>query len=268
MLVLAISAVAVYALNMKSNDQIVATINGTPVMESEITDKLTELSSAKFIDKSFSYENLTPEMKKNIIKSIIVGRLLDKKADEAKIQDSAEFKKALAVEIEQMKQKIFLDQKTREVVTSQVIKEKYEAFVKEKENKEEIKVVHMIFADEQAAKDAAAKLSLGENFEAVMKENNDKNKDNNNGGELDFFTKEQMPESFSQAAFALEKDQVSAPVKTEFGWHIIKLLDKRKVKIPSYEEMAPRLESELFQKYIQDYIENLITENKVEITLK
>lgn len=261
----AISGAMVFALTMKSDDQIVATVNSNPVYLSEIHDKLNELLSANFIDKSFSYDNLNPEMKQNIIKSIIVGRLIGRKADEAKISESAEYKKIMELESDQIKQKLFLEANAKNAVTDTEIKQKYDDFVKSNENKEEVKASQIIFDTEEEAKAAYEKIKSGSSFEEVQKSSDKKN---NEANELDYFNKEQMPEAFSNVAFSLVKDQVSEPVKTEFGWHLIKMLDKRKAKLPSFDEMSVRIKTELTQKFIQDFVENILRENKVEITLK
>ena len=112
------------------------------------------------------------------------------------------------------------------------------------------------------------KIASGKTFEDLLKENNPDGKDNSKGGILDFFTKEQMPEAISKAAFSLAKDHVSEPVQSEFGWHILKVLEKRNLKAPSFEEVAPKIKAELYQKFVQEYVDNLLRDNKVEITVK
>ena len=85
-----------------------------------------------------------------------------------------------------------------------------------------------------------------------------------NGGDLGYFTKEQMVPEFSDVAFKLDKGQISEPVKTQFGWHVIKVEDKRTKPMPSFEEVKPQIEQFVTRKAQADLVASLRASAKIE----
>lgn len=246
-------------------DRVVANVNGTPVNESVVKDRIE-----KFIEfsgfggnKEFNYNNLDQEMKEEIIKNIILGDLIIEEANKAKIKDQPEYKQALKYTENQLLQKIYLEKLVKNSVTEDKIKAEYSKIVQEQSKIDEYKVRHILVKTEQEAKDIKSKLTKGENFNTLAKEfSQDSNKDN--GGDLGYFSKGQMVLAFEEATEKLKIGEISGPVKTDFGYHIIKLEDKRKVKPATYEEMHDKILEDLSSKFIQDYILKIKEQNRVE----
>jgi len=117
---------------------------------------------------------------------------------------------------------------------------------------------------EAAAKDVIAALAAGADF-ATLAQEKSTGPSKTQGGDLGWFAAEQMVPEFSQAAFALQPGSVTpTPVKTQFGWHVIKVEDRRANTPPSFEEMRNQISVQLTQEIVRDYLDDLRKDVKVE----
>lgn len=248
----------------KEEDKVVADVNGKPIYESNVKNRIE-----KFIEfngfgggQSFNYDKLDQEMKNDIIQNVVLGDLVLEEARKAKTNETEEFKKTIQFTENQLMQKVFLEQLVKNTINEEKIKEEYNKIIKEQSNIDEYKVSHILVKTEEEAKDIKKKLDSGADFAVLSKEFSlDNNKDN--GGDLGYFSSGQMVLPFEQATEKLKIGEVSAPVKTDFGYHIIKLVDKRKLKVASFEEMRGKISEDLSAKFVQEYIEKLKETNKV-----
>ena len=127
----------------------------------------------------------------------------------------------------------------------------------------EVRTRHILVGSEDEAKQIAERLKKGEDFAALAKE---KSKDTTAvGGELGFFTRGRMIKEFEDAAFALEVGKISEPVQTQFGWHIIKVEEKRERPLPSFDEVKDAITVQLVQQKAQEVLTGLQKEAKIEI---
>jgi peptidyl-prolyl cis-trans isomerase C len=125
--------------------------------------------------------------------------------------------------------------------------------------------------DDKASKEAEDKikavivrLKQGEDFSKVASEITEDPSGKANGGDLNYFSKEQMVPEFSDTAFKLDKGQISEPVKTQFGWHVIKVEDKRVKPVPKFEEVKPQIEQYVTRKAQADLVTSLRASAKIE----
>lgn len=257
----------VFAFNIKQDDSIVATVNNKPIYEETVKNQLKQMIDANILDPGFNFDTLDAEMKKNIVSSIIVSDLIEKKAIEAKVEDTQEYKNFMQFQKEQILQKIFIDQLASKNISNEQIEKKYKEFAAEESKKEEVKASQILFKDEKSAKEAFESIKNIQDFDNYQKKLN-QSEDKNSSSDQGYFSKDQMPAEFSELAFSGEKDKILGPVKTDFGWHIIKVIDKRKVKVPSFDEMKDKIKNQLYSEFIQNYVKKLQEENKVEILIK
>lgn len=248
-------------------DQVVAKYKGASLTKAEVNEKIKEMSGGKMPEGKTDIEQFPKEVQQNIIKGIITGRLVSAEAAKLDLQNDPKVVKTLSTIKEQVVQQEFITRKIKESVTEQALKARYDEFVKEESNKEETKARHILVETEDQAKKIAEELKKGAKFEDLAKQHSkDSNKDK--GGDLGYFRQGQMVKEFETAALALKVGEISAPVKTDFGYHIIKVEDRRKVTAPSFDEVKAKLDQELGQKAAQAYIEGIQKDANIEILLK
>src|SRR6202034_2185833 len=127
--------------------------------------------------------------------------------------------------------------------TDEALHKVYDEAIKERPPEEEVRARHILVATEEEAKAIEAQLKQGADFATLAKEKSKDPSAADNGGDVGYFTKDQMVAEFSDAAFKLDKGQISDPVHTKFGWHIIKIEDKRIRPTPTFDEIKPRLQA-------------------------
>ena len=117
---------------------------------------------------------------------------------------------------------------------------------------------------EDKVKAVITRLKKGEDFAKVAGEVTEDPSGKTNGGDLGYFTKDQMVPEFSEAAFKLESGQISDPIKTQFGWHVIKVEDKRTKQAPKFEDVKPQIENFVVRKAQADLVTKLRADAKIE----
>ena len=140
----------------------------------------------------------------------------------------------------------------------------YDEAAKNQKSEPEASARHILVPTENEAKDVLKRVKAGEDFAKLATE---LSKDpGSQGGDLGWFTKDKMVPEFAEAAFKLEKGQVSEPVKSQFGWHIIKLEDKRTKEFPPFEAVKDQVARYVVQKAQTDLILQLRQSAKIEKT--
>lgn len=161
----------------------------------------------------------------------------------------AEVKKNL---VSTMKIKKLLEPRIK--VTEEEMKAFFEENKEDFAQEEQVKARHILVATEKEAQEIKDKLAKGEDFAALAKEYSTDDSTKNNGGQLGFFNRGDMVPEFEKAAFALAVGEISAPVKTEYGYHLIKVEEKKEAAAPNYEKSKVDIKEYLFnQKLQQEY---------------
>jgi peptidyl-prolyl cis-trans isomerase C len=151
----------------------------------------------------------------------------------------------------------------------------YEEATKQMGDEQEVHARHILVRaapdDEKAGKAAEdkikaviARLKKGEDFAKVATEITEDTSGKTNGGDLGYFTKELMVPEFAEVAFKLGKDQISEPVKTQFGWHVLKVEDKRKKPVPEFDQVKPQIETFVVRKAQAELVTKLREGAKIE----
>ncbi len=201
---------------------------------------------------------------KPLLEQAIAVALLSTEGRKAKLQDSETVKNQLARVEERLIQEAYLAMLIAKSVNDEAIKKRYETFKTEYKGAEEVRASHILVKDKKAALAIIRKLEKGEDFAKLAKDNSI-GPSKARGGDLGWFQKSQMVKSFAQAAFGLKKGQhTKEPVKTRFGWHVIKLSDRRTKPAPPFEKVKGQLRDDLAQKVAQAEVKRLRASAKIE----
>jgi peptidyl-prolyl cis-trans isomerase C len=166
---------------------------------------------------------------------------------------------------EQVIQDFWLQREIAKKVTPEKLQQRYDERLKSMPPEEEVHARHILVATEDEAKAIIAELKKGAAFDKVAKEKSTDKASGAEGGDLGWFKKSDMVKEFAEAAFALKKGEMSeTPIKTQFGYHIITIEDRRKAPPPAFEEMQDQLREELARETVTSLLDQLRAAAKIE----
>jgi len=257
------------AVQAPTSDPVIARINGVEIRQSDL---------------AIAEEDIGRDMpandeagKRDYLVNYLTDMLLIAKAAEAKkIPDSAEFKQRLAFVRNKALMEAVLAQESKAAATEPALRKIYDDATKTMGGQQEVHARHILFRvndpnDQAASKVAEDKvkgtidrIKKGEDFATLAKALTEDPSGKQDGGDLGYFTREQMVPEFSEVAFTLEKGQVSAPVKTQFGWHVLKVEDKRMREPPPFDKVRGEIEQFASRKAQVDMVTKLRADAKIE----
>ncbi|MDP3786433.1 MAG: peptidyl-prolyl cis-trans isomerase [Candidatus Omnitrophota bacterium] len=241
-----------------------AAVKGGKIVAEVGKEKITLEEMDKMIgDIPKQYQAMALTNKAMFLDSIINQKLLYGEALKQNVEKNAEVKK----QIEEATKEIVIREYLKKEIEQKVAvsdadaKAYYDGNKDKFKEPEKIKVFHILVDNEAEAKDILAKLKAGADFAALAKEKS-KDASKENGGELGFIAKGQTVPEFEQAAFALQPGQLSDVVKTQFGYHIIKVNEKQPEKELSFDEVKDQLKQMLLSQKQKDRFDSLLKELK------
>lgn len=239
-------------------DPVVATVNGQPIRLSELEVAQQSLPQ--------QYRNMPLQaVFPALLDRIIDSKLVVQEGKKNKVNDDPAFKKRMAFVEDQVMQDFWIQREIARQVTAEKLQKRYEERLKQMPAEEEVHARHILVSTEDEAKALIAELKKGAAFDKLAKEKSTDKASGAEGGDLGWFKKSDMVKEFADAAFNLKKDELSeTPVKTQFGYHVIKLEDRRKAPPPAFEEMADQLREELAREVITAHLDQLRSGAKVE----
>jgi peptidyl-prolyl cis-trans isomerase C len=236
---------------------VVATVNGQPITQADL--------AVAADDPALSLPGVDDAQKKNLLVDYMVDLKVGAQAAEAaKIGETADFKRKLAYFRDKLLLDDYLEQEAKKAVTPEAEKAVYDQSVKLMKPEEEVHARHILVDNEGEAKKIAARIKGGEDFAKVAAETSKDPGSKAEGGDLGWFTKERMVPDFANAAFAMKPGQVSDPVKTQFGWHVIKVEEMRTKPTPTLAELKDQIDQHLVRKAQQDLILKLRADAKID----
>jgi peptidyl-prolyl cis-trans isomerase C len=254
---IAIGAAAAAAQDAPKEDKVVATVNGHEIRISEV-----QMATDDIIGQ---LPDLPPKLRFPFVVEYLIERhMLAQLAVKEGVADTDEYKRRLALYQAKALRDAYFFQKIRPAVTDEELKAAYEEESQKLASTERVRARHILVATEKEAESIAAKLKAGEKFEDLAKQYSlDGSKDF--GGDLGYFTAPEMVAEFSKATFALKVGEITPPVKTDFGWHIIKLEDRKMGAAQPFDQVKPAIRNVLLRKKVQEVINDLRKTAKVEI---
>lgn len=231
-------------LSAQEND-VVARVNGKDITEKDIKMALDDV------------RDTLPQMSKAERRDYLVSYLTDLElvSEAARAQglaDEEETKRRIDYMVKRLLMETYLTREGAQVATEEEAHKLYDKVIADIPPEERIRARHILVETEDEAKAIKAEIDGGKDFGEVAKEKSKDPGSGAEGGDLGWFTAEQMVPEFSKAAFALDVGQVSDPVKSDFGWHIIKVEEKRDK--PGYDEVKDQLFEMLARQKQRDII--------------
>ncbi|WP_221930990.1 peptidylprolyl isomerase [Telmatospirillum sp. J64-1] len=232
-----------------ANDPVVATVNGKDIRKSELVELQNSIPQVAQVPLEMVYDQL--------LDHLINSRIIAAEARKQNLQDDAQLKQRLREMENRLLQEAYLAKRVDQTLTEEKVRAKYDELIQQAEPREEVRARHILVETEKEAKDIIAQLNKGASFEELAKEKS-KDPGSQNGGDLGYFEKEEMVPEFSAAAFSIEPGTVGAnPVKSQFGWHVIKVEDKRMAEPPAFEEVREQLHAAMAEEVIVAMVKEL-----------
>jgi peptidyl-prolyl cis-trans isomerase C len=249
MILVAVAALPAMAQNL-------AIVNGKPVPSARADAMIKQLAAQGQPD--------SPQLRNMVKEELINREILIQEADKLGLGNNPDVKNQVDIARQSIViRALVADYLKKHPVTDAEVKAEYDKF-KAQAGDKEYRARHILVDKEEDAKAIIAKLKGGAKFEDLAKQSKDPGSAAN-GGDLDWASPASYVKPFSDAMVGLQKGQITeTPIKTQFGYHVIKLEDVRAAKIPSLEEVKPQIAESLQQKKLQAYQEDLRKKAKIQ----
>ena len=240
----------------QAKDPVVATVNGTAIHRSDVEQAREQLPSQY---QSFPFEVVFPAL----VERLIDGKLLVAEGRKDGLASDTEVKERLARLEDQVIQSVYLSRAVKARLTDDVLKKRYEEFLKANPSEPEVHARHILVKTEDEAKEVIKALKGGADFVELAKTKST-GPSAAQGGDLGYIKRGDVVPEFAEAAFALKPGQFSeSPVKTQFGWHVIKVEEARNSQPPSFEEAKDQLAQEASRDMVTEIVNGLREHAKV-----
>ena len=250
-------AAAVLGIALPVAAQNLAIVNGKPVPKerAELLKQQVERSGRP----------ITPEVESQIKEEVIAREIFLQEAKKRGLEASKDFKSQMELARQTILiRELFADYQKKNPVSDAEIQAEYDKFVAANSGKE-YKASHILVEKEDEAKAIIASIKQGAKFEDIAKKQSKDPGSGARGGDLDWANPNSYVSEFTEAMLKLKKGEMTAePVKSQFGWHIIRLDDERQAQLPKLEEVKPQIAQQLQQQKLGQFQEDLRTKAKVE----
>jgi peptidyl-prolyl cis-trans isomerase C len=238
-------------------DPVVAKVNGTEIKRSEVLALIAQQPEQV---RQMDINELFPKA----VDQVVVNKIVMDKAADAKLENDPEVKKDIEQATKQIVAGVYVDRQVKEAMTDKKLHEIYDKAAAQNKGVEEVKARQILVDSEDKAKDVIAKLDKGGDFEKLAKDAGGPSAQN--GGELGYFTKDSMPvQGIADAAFALKKGEYTKkPVKTQLGWSVIQVEDRRPRAFPKFEDVKPQLEQVAHNQVMTELLKKWESQAKVQ----
>lgn len=252
-----LSAALVALLAVPALAQNLAVVNGKPVPSSRVKALQQQIEA--------SGRPVTPEVLAQIKEELIAREIFMQEAKKRGLDATDEYKNQIELARQTILiRQLFADHQKKNPVTDAEIQAEYDKFVAANGGKE-YRARHILVEKEDEAKAIIAAIKGGAKFEEQAKQKSKDPGSGANGGDLDWANAASYVTEFSEAMVKLDKGQMTdAPVKSQFGWHIIRVDDVRQAQLPSFDEVKGQIAQQMQQQKMQEYQQSLRTKAKVQ----
>ncbi|MFT7721898.1 MAG: peptidylprolyl isomerase [Roseateles sp.] len=240
--------------------QNIATVNGKPVPKARVEALIQQVTKS-------GQQQRSPELEAQVKDVVVRNEILVQAAEKAGIPQTADYK----AQLDFARQNILIrglmdDYRAKNPVTDAEAQAEYDKF-KAQNSGEEYRARHILVEKEEDAKALIAKIKAGGSFEELAKANSKDTGSAQNGGDLDFANPNNFVPEFSKAMTALKKGEMTQePVKSQFGFHIIKLEDTRPATFPAFDDVKAQIKQRIEQQKLAEFQDGLIKKAKTDYT--
>jgi peptidyl-prolyl cis-trans isomerase C len=238
--------------------KVLARVNGVEITDEDVKLALDDIGA------SLPQQIEGPAREAYILDYLIDAKLVAQKAEADKISEGPEFAKKVAYYRDKVLMEDLLGKVAKDAASDAAIQKTYDDVAKQQKPEEEVRARHILVETEPDAQAALKRVKAGEDFAKVA---NEMSKDpGSKGGELGWFTRERMVPEFADAAFKMQPGQISDPVKSQFGWHVIQVEERRQKQFPPLDQVRDQVTRYVVQKSQSELILKLREQAKVERT--
>lgn len=239
-------------------DVVVARVNGQEIYRSQVLREMETLGpQAQQMPIQFIYPQL--------LQKLIITKIVAAKGYEQGLQNDPEVKKRLKDAEAQIVADMYVRRTVKPKVTEEKIKKRYDELVAKYKPEDEVRARHILVQTEAEANDIIKQLKEGADFAKLASEKSKDTGSNKEGGDLGYFTRDVMVKPFADAAFAMKIGDISEkPVKTDFGYHVIKLEDRRKSSPPPLSEVKDHISNQVGQEMVNQLVKEMEAKAKIE----
>jgi peptidyl-prolyl cis-trans isomerase C len=231
---------------------VVATVGDMTITEADLGFAAEDLQQ--------QLQQVPPDQQRAFLVTVLIDmKVMAKAAREAGLADADLFKRRMSYLEDRSLRRDYFTDKIASAITEDTVKAAYDDYVKNFKPVEEVHARHILVATEEEAKAIKAELDAGKPFEVLAMEKTTDPSGKQNGGDLGFFQKGMMVPEFEKVAFTLEPGKISDPVQSQFGWHIIKVEEKRMSAPTPMEQLAQQLSQQVMLKAFDDTMATLKT---------
>ncbi len=252
LVVMGVSAAFVSNALAAGKDGVAAVVNGEKITVAEVKKAYNDNPEIK---EKVKFDEFYPKA----VDIFVNSKLVSQAADKEKIKESKEYKEQLETMKDELANKIYIERQVKKKVSDEEVKKLYGDYKKSFKPEKEVKAKHILVDNEKTAKEVIQKLQKGAKFDKLAKEYSKEPAD------LGYFTKNIMVPEFGEAAFSMKKGEYSkTPVKTQFGYHIIKVEDIRDTKPLELKKVEPQLKAMLSQSAVAGVFQDITSKAKIE----
>jgi peptidyl-prolyl cis-trans isomerase C len=252
----AFAMAGVFASGLAFADDKTVTVNGVTIPQERIDQRV------KFAARQGQPDS--PELRKMITEDLINLELMSQEATKKGLDKQPDTVQQIELAKESALASAWVQDYTKNhPISEDALKQQYDS-LKAKLGPKEYKVAHILVKTEAEAKAIEAKLKKGYSFSKLAKQKSKDAGSAAHGGELGWNAPTNFVAPFAEALLTLKKGKISAPVESQFGWHIIKLEDVRNMKVPPFEQVKPNLMQRMQQEMVQKAISDLRAGAKIE----
>ena len=246
---------------MRLGDTEVADIDGTKIYLSDVE---RTAAAQGLIEQGSPLAPGQPVFQK-VLDELIDQRLLALDALRQSLDQEDETRRRLSAARERILGNILVEHHLRDTVNATTIRRMYDEQASLSDRGDEVQARHILLKDEQTAKDIAKKLAAGADFAALAREISEDESSRNAGGNLGYFTHDMLEAKFTNIAFTTKKGEISKPFKTENGWHILQVQNRRKAPQPTFEEMRNEILNFMTYDEIQNILKSLRAQSDIKL---